>query len=136
VAYEKPLPRPNGDTGPFWEGCKEHQLRFQRCSSCRHVRWPPSVICPICHSSEMEWIVANGKGRIYSFVVYHVALHTAFQNDIPYVTAIVELSEGPRILTNIVGCNPSELQCDMPVEVEWDDITDECSLPKFKPALS
>jgi uncharacterized OB-fold protein len=84
----------------------------------------------------MEWIVANGKGRIYSFVVYHVALHTAFQNDIPYVTAIVELSEGPRILTNIVGCNPSELQCDMPVEVEWDDITDECSLPKFKPALS
>jgi len=136
VAYEKPLPRPNGDTGPFWEGCKEHQLRFQRCSSCGHVRWPPSVICPICHSSNMEWIVASGKGRIYSFVVYHVAFHPTFQNDIPYVTAIVELSEGPRILTNIVGCNPSELQCDMPVKVEWDDITDEFSLPKFKLALS
>ena len=136
MAYEKPLPRPNGDTGPFWEGCKEHQLRFQRCSSCGHVRWPPSVICPICHSSEMEWIVASGKGRIYSFVVYHVAFHPAFQNDIPYVTAIVKLSEGPRILTNIVGCNPSELKCDMPVKVEWDDITDKFSLPKFKPAIS
>jgi uncharacterized OB-fold protein len=134
MAYKKPLPKPNADTRPFWEGCREHQLRFQRCGHCGHVRWPPSVICPACHVSETEWIVASGKGRVYSFAVYHVAFHSAFKDDVPYVTAAVELAEGPRILTNIVGCSPSEVKCDMPVQVVWDDVTDEFSLPKFKPA--
>lgn len=134
MGYEKPLPKPNADTRAFWEGCKEQQLSFQRCSHCGQVRWPPSVICPLCHSSQMEWIVASGKGRVYSFAVYHVAFHPAFHDDIPYVTAVVELAEGPHMLTNIVGCSPSEVKCNMPVEVLWDDVTDDVSLPKFKPA--
>jgi len=133
MGYKKPLPKPNADTRPFWEGCKAHQLRFQKCSQCGHLRWPPSVICPICHSSQTQWVVASGKGRVYSFAVYHVAFHPAFEDEIPYVTAVVELAEGPRILTNIVGCSPSEVRCDMPVEVVWDDVTDEFSLPKFRP---
>ena len=133
MAYEKPLPKPNADTRPFWEGCQENQLRFQKCRHCDHIRWPPSFICPKCHSSDTEWIVASGKGMIYSYVVYHVAFHPAFENDLPYVTAVVKLAEGPYILTNIVGCDPSALKCDMPVEVVWDDTSQEFSLPKFKP---
>jgi hypothetical protein len=134
MAYNKPLPQPNADTKPFWDGCKEHQLRFQKCRNCGHLRWPPSIICPICYSPETEWTVASGKGKIYTFAIYHHAYDKTFENDLPYVVALVELEEGPHILTNIVGCSPSEVQCDMPVEVTWEDVTKQFSLPKFKPA--
>jgi len=76
--------------------------------------------------------VASGKGKIYTFTVYHQAFHKSFANDLPYVTAIVELDEGPRLLSNIVGCSPEEIRCDMPVEVIWQDINEEFTLPKFK----
>ncbi len=133
MTYEKPLPQPDADTRPFWEGSKEHQLRFQKCRNCAHVRWPPSIICPMCYSSDTDWIAASGKGKVYTFAVFHRAYHKAFEKDIPYVTASVELEEGPRLLTNIVGCAPGEVECDMPVEVVWEDIKEEFSLPKFKP---
>jgi len=134
MGYEKPIPKPNSDTRVFWNGCRDHELRFQKCKECGHVRWPPSIICPKCYSSETELVLSRGKGRVYSFVVYHVAFHPAFRDEVPYVTAIVELQEGPHLLTNIVGCKASEITCDMPVEVVWEDITEELSLPKFKPA--
>jgi hypothetical protein len=133
MAYLKPLPKPNADTKPFWEGCRHHQLRFQKCCKCGFVRWPPSALCPSCHSADSDWIRAAGKGRVYSFAVYHVAFHPAFKDDIPYVTAVVVLDEGPRLLTNIIGCHPSDVTCDMPVEVVWHDLSEELSLPKFKP---
>ena len=131
--YYKPLPKLNPDSKPFWDGCKDHQLRFQKCKNCSFVRWPAAIICPECSSSDTEWIVASGKGKIYSFVVYHVAYHPAFKDDLPYVVAVVRLEEGPRFLTNIIGRNPDMVKCDMDVEVSWDDITGEFSLPKFKP---
>ena len=135
MAYKKPLPKPNSDTRPFWNGCRDHELRFQKCKECEHVRWPPSILCPRCYSPETEWIVSKGRGRVYSFVVYHVAFHPAFKDEVPYITAIVELPEGPHLLTNIVGCETSKVTCDMPVEVAWEDINEEFSLPKFRPAL-
>jgi len=131
--YHKPLPEINGDNKEFWIGCKEHELRFQKCKACGHVRWPASVICPLCYSQEFQWIVARGIGKVYSFVAYHVAYHPEFENEVPYVVADVELEEGPRLLTNIVDCRLDEVKCDMPVEVTWEDITEEFSLPKFKP---
>ena len=70
---------------------------------------------------------------MYTFVVYHVAFDPAFEDDLPYVTAVVELSEGPRILTNIIDCKPDGVTCDMPVELAWDDVTEDVSLPKFRP---
>jgi len=133
VEYDKPLPNMNGDNKEFWAGCKAHELRFQKCKACGHVRWPASIICPMCYSKEMKWIVAEGKGRVYSFAVYHVAYHPGFESDLPYVVADVELKEGPRLVTNIVGCRPDDVKCEMPVEVTWKDITEEFSLPKFKP---
>lgn len=131
--YNKPLPNVNGDTKEFWAGCKEHQLRFQRCKSCGHVRWPASFICPMCYSKETKWIVAEGKGKVYTFAVYHVAYYPAFEIELPYVVVDVELEEGPRLINNIVGCQPDEVKCEMPVEMVWNDITEEFSLPKFKP---
>jgi uncharacterized OB-fold protein len=131
--YNKPIPNINSDSKEFWVGHKKHELRFQKCKACGHVRWPASIICPVCYSKETEWMVAGGKGRIYTFVIYHVAYHPGFQNDLPYVVADVELEEGPRLLTNIVGCRPDEVRCEMLVEVIWEDITEEFSLPKFKP---
>ena len=134
MEYMKPLPKLNADTKPFWDGCRNHELRFQRCAECGHVRWPPSILCPLCYSKEVEWIRASGKGMVFSFVVYHKAYHPAFEADLPYVVAIVELEEGPHLLTNIVGCDPASVSCDMPVHVSWEDISEEFSLPKFRPA--
>jgi uncharacterized OB-fold protein len=133
MEYKKPLPKPNDDTRFFWEGCREHKLRFQKCADCGHVRWPPSIICPVCYSDHTDLITAAGRGMIFSYVIYHTAFHPAFEDDLPYVVAIVELEEGPRLLTNIVGCSHDELRCDLAVEVVWDDVTEDFSLPKFSP---
>lgn len=128
---EKPNPVLGPDNSFFWEGCRRHELTFQRCVRCGHVRWPPSIVCPQCHSFEGEVIVSSGKGKIYSYVVYHFPYHPAFQNELPYVVALVELEEGPRILSNIVDSNPSDLACELPVELIWDE-EHEIPLPKFR----
>jgi uncharacterized OB-fold protein len=130
---KKPLPVPNADTQPFWDGCREHELRFQRCEDCGCVRWPPSVICPKCHSKSRDMITASGKGKVFTFAVYHQAHHPAFKDELPYVVAIIELEEGVRFLSNIVECSPEEVRCEMPVEVVWENVTEAFSLPKFKP---
>jgi uncharacterized OB-fold protein len=78
-------------------------------------------------------VVASGKGTIYTFAVYHVAYHPGFKEDLPYVVAVVALDEGPHLLTNIVGCPLDQVKCDMPVLVDWQDITREYTLPKFRP---
>ncbi|MFA7468444.1 MAG: zinc ribbon domain-containing protein, partial [Desulfotomaculaceae bacterium] len=88
MLYKKPLPQPNADTKPFWDGCKEHQLKFQKCLSCGYVRGEPSVICPQCHSAETTWMTSTGKGKVYTFTVFHMAYHRGFVDDIPYVTAL------------------------------------------------
>jgi uncharacterized OB-fold protein len=130
---ERPLPKPNADTKPFWDGCKKQKLMFQKCGECGHVRWPPSVLCPLCHSLETEWIAASGRGTIYTFAVYHVPFHEAFKNRLPYVTAVVELDEGPRILSTITGCDIADIRCDMPVEVIWRTAPEGFVLPDFTP---
>jgi uncharacterized protein len=132
MGYEKPLPKINSDTRAFWEGCARHELAFQRCMSCGCVPWPSSIICPECHAKEMDWLISKGRGTIYTYAVYHVAYHPGFVNDIPYVAAIVELHEGPHLLTNIVGCKPEEVKCGLEVDVAWDDVKPGISLPKFR----
>jgi uncharacterized OB-fold protein len=77
-------------------------------------------------------IEATGKGKLYTYAIYHQAYHKGFESEVPYVTAVIELDEGPHFLSNIIGCEPDEIKCDMPVEVVWEDITREFSLPKFK----
>ncbi len=133
LAASKPLPRINPDNQPFWDYCRRHELRFQKCLACGHTRFPASILCPRCYSREARWILSEGQGTVYTYAVYHKAFHPAYADELPYVTAVVALSEGPHLLTNIVGCLPKEVYCDMPVTLVWEDIDGSFSLPKFKP---
>ena len=135
MEYTKPLPRINSDNREFWEGCRNHELRFQKCASCGHIRFPASYVCPKCLRKDFQWIVSAGIGKVYTYAVYHVAYHQGFLEDLPYVVAVVELQEGPRLLTNIVGCSPDEVSCEMPVSVVWEDVTPDISLPLFRPSV-
>ena len=134
MAYEKPLPVINEDNAPYWEYAREHQLRMQKCANCGHIRFPVSIVCPRCHSLETEWTRLSGKGKVYSYVIYHQAYHPAYKDDIPYVVAIIQLDEGPRMESNITDCRMEDLRVGMPVELYFDDVTEDVSLPKFRPA--
>lgn len=131
--YGKVLLKPSPDEKFFWDHCKEHKLTFQKCQDCGYIRWPASIICPRCHSYYTELIVSSGKGKIYSFVVYHRAFLEAVEGDVPYVVGVVELDEGPRLISSIVDCCPNKVRCDMPVVVTWEDVNEGLSVPKFKP---
>ena len=131
---DKPLPVINEDNAPYWEYAGKHELRMQQCMRCGYIRFPPGIICPKCHSMEAQWTRLSGKGKIYSYVVYHHAYHPAFEKDIPYVVAIIQLNEGPQMESNIIHCKLEDISIDMPLEVCFDDITDKIALPKFRPA--
>ena len=132
--YEKPLSVIDADNAPYWEYCKKHELRMQKCAQCGHIRFPVSIVCPRCHSMEAEWTRLSGKGKVYSFAIYRRLYHEAFKDDMPYDVAIIQLDEGPRMISNVIGCEVEDIRIDMPVEVYFEDITDEFALPKFKPA--
>jgi uncharacterized OB-fold protein len=134
MGYDKPLPVINEDTAPYWEYCRKHELRMQKCQQCGYIRFPASIVCPKCHSLEAAWTKLSGKGKVYSFIVYHQVYHPSYKDDIPYAVAIIQLDEGPRMESNIIGCKMEDIKIDMPVEVSFNDVTDEVTLPKFKPA--
>jgi uncharacterized OB-fold protein len=129
----RPLPKPAPESRPFWESCRKHELRLQRCGRCNAYRFPPGVLCPECWSTDCEWVRVSGRGKVYSFVVYHRAYHPAFATELPYLVAVVELDEGPRLTTNIVGCNPGAVHCGMAVDVVFEDVTPATALPQFRP---
>lgn len=133
MPYDKPLPKINADNQAFWAGCRQRELRFQQCDDCGHVRWPPAILCPQCHSTRTGWLTSGGVGKIYTFAVYHSVFHPGFADEVPYTVAVVTLVEGPRLLTNIVDCPPDQVRCDLPVEVCWEEIDDTITLPKFRP---
>jgi uncharacterized OB-fold protein len=129
------LPKPTPDSLPFWKGLKAHELRLQRCRSCRQAFFYPRNVCPHCLSGDVEWFHASGRGRVHTFVVNHLPGRN-FPLDAPYVIAVVELEEGPRLLTNLVGVepDPAKIRCEMPVVIEYVDVTEEFTLPRFRPA--
>ena len=131
--YGKPLPIPSQLSEPFWSACKNHELKIQRCRSCGVFRFPPAILCPECLSREVEWKKVSGKGKVFSFVVYRRLYHPAFEADLPYTVAVIELEEGARLLSNVVGIPPEQVTCDMHVEVVFEDVTPEMTLPKFRP---
>src|SRR5262245_60984165 len=109
---EKPVPRPSPETEPFWEAAKAHRLLLPLCNTCHRFWFPPAQRCAHCLSSDFAWREVSGHGRIYSFVVYHRVYHPGFESEVPYVVAIVELDEGPRLITNIVGITTDRVCCD------------------------
>lgn len=133
AGYAKPLPRPTRWSREFWEGARRHQLLIQRCRDCHRAVFFPKLFCPHCLGRALAWEPARGQGTIYSFTVVRNNPPSAFVGDLPFVIAIVELDEGVRLLTNVVDCDPDALQCGQRVEVLFDDVTPEVSLPKFRP---
>jgi len=126
----KPIPRPAAESAPFWEGAKRHKLLLPRCHACGRFWFPPSQRCMHCLSANFAWQEAAGQGRIYSFVVYHRVYHPAFEQDVPYAVAIVELDEGPRLLANIVGTPADAIRCDMRVRVVFEERGDQ-TIPQY-----
>jgi uncharacterized OB-fold protein len=129
---QRPLPRLDEETRGFWEACARHELYLQRCRCCRRFRHPPRALCPACLSSDVEWVRASGRGTVYSFTVTHQNQAPGFRERLPYVLAVVELEEGVRLMTNVVGSAPDAVRIGMPVEVAWQDVTDEVVLPVFR----
>lgn len=114
-------PRVNADTASFWEGCREHKLRFQRCHCCGNVRWPAAYLCPECLSSDAELVELFREGVLYSYVVMHKPFHPSVEDKVPYVVATVNLAEGVRILTNLVDCDLETLRCGDKVRIDFED---------------
>jgi len=133
AATPKPLPVVQPWARPFWDATREGRLVLQYCPSCRvHVHYP-RIACPHCGGDGMEWRRATGRGTLYSYTVVVNNAPSAFVADMPYVVAIVHLEEGVRMLSNVVGCDPAGLRCDMAVEVVFERLNDEFTLPKFRP---
>lgn len=132
--YCKPLPTISEDNAPFWVGLRAQELRLQCCGACGKYRYPISPICPRCLSGEFIWQPVTGHGRVFSFVIFHRAYHRGFEADVPYNVALIRLDEGVFMFSNIVGITNDEIECDMPVVVDYERVTETITLPKFRRA--
>ena len=135
-AIDRPLPTPDAATGPYWAAAQAHRLAMPRCRDCGHYHFYPRTLCPQCSSAQLEWKDCSGDGVVYSFTVIHRAPSPAFAAAVPYVVAVVQLAEGPRLMTNITGCVPDVVRIGMPVRVTFQKVSDEISLPMFEPAAA
>ncbi len=131
--YQKPLPLISSLNQPYWDGLKNRAFKLQRCDACGKVRSPPSPLCPGCWSRNFTWTRLSGRGRVNSWVIFHQSYFKGYDHDVPYNVAEVELDEGPRVLTNLVGIKNEEIRAGMPVEIVYDDVTSEITLAKFRP---
>ena len=129
----KAVPVPTPDTQPFWDGTAAGELRIQRCRDCSRPYFYPRPICPKCHSTNVEWFTASGRATLYSYAINHRAA-PGFADDAPYAIAVVQLEEGPRMMTNIVGVanTPENLVLDMPLRVTFEQRGD-VRVPQFTP---
>jgi hypothetical protein len=126
-------PKPTPETQHFWDGTQAGELRLQRCDACANVYFPPRPFCPVCASRKVSVFKASGKGKLYSYVIHH---RPAPGFTPPYAIAVIELDEGPRMMSNIVDCpqTPEALELDMKLEVAFEKLDDKVTLPLFRPA--
>ena len=136
MAYDKPLPEITDENRPFWESCAAGALSLQRCRACGRFRYPIAPVCPPSLASDFAWEPVSGRGRVFSYVVFHQVYHRAFQGDVPYNVALVELEEGPFMFSNVVELPNEQLTCDLPVRVVFERVTDTVTLPRFRPSES
>ena len=127
------LPIINAESEPFWAGARERKFLIRHCTACGRDHFYPRHYCPYCWSENCEWQPACGKGRIYSYTVIHHHDLPPFRDMVPYIVALVELEEGVCVTSNIVECTPDVVHVGMPVEVIYQQITEEITLPQFRP---
>ena len=133
--YSGPIPVPTPETLPFWEASRRHELCLQRCRACGQHVFYPRAACPNCLASDLEWRRVSGRGTVHTFTVVHRGQRN-FPLEAPYVIAIVELAEGPRLMTNLIGieADPAKIRIGLPVEVVFEDVSAGIALPRFRPA--
>ena len=133
TAYAKPLPVPDSESTPFWDGMREGRLMLQRCGSTGAYLFPPVTFCPGSLETP-EWVEASGRATVFSWIVVrHPVPRDIYAEEVPYVVAIVELEEGCRMTGNLVECAPDDVQAGMAVEIVYRRVTPEITLPAFRP---
>ena len=133
-ALKKPLPTPDGDTAPFWAGMRDGKLLLQHCSKCNNVQYYQQQLCRRCGSEDLVYKAASGAGKVHSFSVVYRAPGPAFRDEVPYAVLLVELAEGPRMISSYKGGPAEEVAFDMNVQLVFDKISDEITLPRFRRA--
>lgn len=129
----RPLPEITLLTEPFWQGTTEHELRLQQCNDCGAFRFIPKEVCPRCASVRATWTPTSGEGVVYSYSTVFRGPGPAFQRDAPYIVVMVELAEGPHVISHLVNCTPEQVRIGMPVTVVFEDVNPEVSLYRFRP---
>ena len=119
---------------PFWDATRTRQLLLQWCVACERPIWFPREVCPSCLTSALEWRPASGRGTVYAVTVEHKPQNPAMADMAPYAVALIDLAEGVRMLSSVVGCPPGDVGVDMAVTVTWEALSDGRLLPLFEPA--
>ncbi len=127
-----PAPRIGPDGAAFWQGANRGELLLQRCTDCGRARYFPSLVCPDCGSDAAEWVAASGRGSVYSFTIVHRAPSQAFRGRVPYVIALVDLDEGPRMMANIIGDDALSVAVGDPVTVDFETAENGQAVPQFR----
>jgi uncharacterized OB-fold protein len=133
ITRAKPLPVITEENRPFWEGCKQGKLLLQYCDVCQQSQFYPRLYCMHCGAQQLRWIEASGRGVVYSFTVIRQNKSPEFREDVPYNVALIQLEEGPRMMSNVVDIAPEDLRVELPVMVVFDPVSAEISLPRFRP---
>ena len=132
LAYNRPLPRRHGFGAEFYNFCKQHELRFQRCKGCGAWRHVPRDMCAKCGSPQWEWAKSSGKGKVFSWTTVMQPMSPQFADVVPYSPVVIELEEGVRMVSWLMDVAPDDISIGLPVEVVFDDVTAEVTLPKFR----
>ena len=128
----KPIPAITPDMHDFFEGARAGRLMVQKCDSCGTLRFPAHDLCSKCNSTASRWVPVSGRGEVFSFNIMHQLYHPGFAKEVPYAVVMVELEEGCKFVSNLLGVKPHEIKCGMPVEVAFEKLNDEVSMPKFR----
>ncbi len=131
---EKPIPEPDEASAPFFDGAARGVLMIMRCEGCGTYLAPGTRFCSECLGEDLTWTEASGRGELFTFGIMHQRYHPGFDAEIPYNIAVVELEEGPRVNTNVVGCSNDELVVGMKLQAVFEKVADGVHLPKFRPA--
>jgi len=129
----KPIPKPTPETLPFWQGCAAGELRLQHCTDCKHVQYPPRKLCSGCFGENVEWRSANGKGEVRSWSTVVAPGAPGFETEVPFLSVMVRLNEGPTMLSVLRRCSHDAVDFDMPVRVVFEQRSDDIWLPYFEP---
>lgn len=127
------LPTIEEDTRPFWDAARDGKLLIRRCDACERAHHYPRPFCPHCWSADVRWEQASGRATLYTYSTVHRNDLPPFAGRVPYVAAVVALDEGPRMMTNVVECEPDLLEVGMALEVTFRSVTDDVSVPVFRP---